>query len=174
MILDCQDVPPHDVVDMSRSRAPQSIPPQLRLLVLERQRFLAHSARRLGATRTEFDAVDELSQRGGLTPGELGERLSLTSGSVTALVDRMERLGWADRECHPDDRRKVVVRLSELGEEIAEHEIGPLDRVIDRAAAGFPVRDRLVIEQFLAKAAHAAAQLVDTERASGDAPDVAE
>jgi len=150
-----------------------AIQPELRRLVLERQRFLAHLGRRLGVTRTEFEALDELSERGGLTPGELGERLSLTSGSITALVDRLERLGWAARERHPQDRRKVVVRLSVDAEATADREIGPLADAINHTAARFPARERLVIEQFLANAADAVAQLVVNERALGDSPDVA-
>src|SRR5687767_9379055 len=96
----------HDVA-MVRNSPGRSIQPELRRFVLERRRFHVHLALRLGVTRTEFDALDELREGSGLTPGELGERLSLTSGSVTALVDRLERLGWAFREPHPDDRRKI-------------------------------------------------------------------
>jgi DNA-binding MarR family transcriptional regulator len=158
---------------VATNRRPLSIQPGLRLLVLERQRFLAHLGRRLGVTRTEFDALDELSERGGLTPGELGERLSLTSGSVTALVDRLERLGWAARERHPNDRRKIVVRLTAAAEETAEHEVGPLVAAINETAALFSAREHVVIERFLAKAADAVAELVSRERAFGDSPDVA-
>jgi DNA-binding MarR family transcriptional regulator len=157
---------------MTKARS-TAIQPQLRRLVLERQRFLAHLGRRLGVTRTEFDALDELSERGGLTPGELGERLSLTSGSITALVDRLERLGWAVRERHPQDRRKIVVRLTADAEATADREIGPVVDAINQTAARFPARERLAIEQFLANAADAVAELVIEERALGDSPDVA-
>jgi DNA-binding MarR family transcriptional regulator len=140
-------------------RPARSVQAHLRRLVLERQRFLAHSGRRLGVTRTEFDALDELTQRGGLTPGELGARLSLTSGAVTALIDRLERLGWAGRERHPEDRRKVVIRLTAVAEETAEQEIGPLVSATNKALASFPPSERQVIERFLAMAADAVAAL---------------
>lgn len=42
--------------------------------------------------------MDHLHHAKALTPGELADRLALTSGAVTALVDRLERLGWARRE----------------------------------------------------------------------------
>jgi len=54
--------------------------------------------------------MDHLHEAGELTPGQLAERLCLTSGAVTALLDRLERLGWAKREPHPHDRRSVIVR----------------------------------------------------------------
>jgi DNA-binding MarR family transcriptional regulator len=157
---------------MAQRRRPSSIQPELRRLVLERQRFLAHLGRRLGVTRTECDALDELSQWGGLTPGELGERLSLTSGSITALLDRLERLGWAARERHPQDRRKVVVRLTAVAEQTSEDEIGPLVAAVKETADRFPARERLVIERFLAQTADAVAALVSKERALGESPDV--
>lgn len=138
--------------------------------MLERQRFLSHLARRLGVTRTELDAVEELSQRDGVTPGELGERLSLTSGSVSSLLDRLERLGWANRERHPQDRRMVLVRLTAAGEVIAEQEIGPLDLAIRRSAALFRANERVVIERFLTTAADAAAELVAEQQADGQPP----
>ena len=159
---------------MAQDRPPESVLSELRLLVLERQRFLAHLGRRLGVTRTEFDALIELRERGALTPGELGERLSLTSGSVTALVDRLERLDWAARERHPQDRRKVVVHLTAAAEETAEEELGPLVSAIDETVARFAVRDRLAIRRFLTQAADAVAELVNKERTYGDAPDVVE
>ena len=158
---------------MTRARAGQSIHPELRRLVLERQRFLAHLGRRLGVSRTEFDALVEL-RRGGLTPGELGERLSLTSGSVTALLDRLERLGWAARELHPEDRRKLVVRLTAVAEEAGEDEVGPLVSAINKTAAGFSAHERKAIERFLAAAADAVAALVDEERGLGASPDALE
>jgi DNA-binding MarR family transcriptional regulator len=83
----------------------------------------------------------------------------LTSGAVTALIDRLERLGWAGRERHPEDRRKVVIRLTAVAEETAEQEIGPLVSATNKALASFPPSERQVIERFLAMAADAVAAL---------------
>ena len=144
-----------------------TIQSELRRVILGRQQFLAHLGRRLGVTPTEFGALDELSQAGGLTPGELGRRLSFTSGAITALVDRLERLGWAQRERHPDDRRKVVVRLTTAGEQIGEHELGTLVAAVDRTAARFSARDQRTITRFLHHAAGELAELVRTEQSLG-------
>ena len=64
--------------------------------------------RHVGLSRSDYNALEALDEHGSLTPGELAPRLTLTSGSVTALVDRLERLGWASRDRHPEDRRKVI------------------------------------------------------------------
>jgi DNA-binding MarR family transcriptional regulator len=152
----------------SVSTRPGTIQHELRRVILERQQFLAHLGRRLGVTPTEFGALVDLCQPGGLTPGELGRRLSFSSGAITALLDRLERLGWAGRERHPDDRRKVVVRLTAAGEQIGELEIGTLVAAIARTAALFSARDQKVIERFLHTAADEFAELVRSEQSLGN------
>jgi DNA-binding MarR family transcriptional regulator len=139
-----------------------AVAPELRRYALVRQQFLAQVCRRREITRTEFDALDELSQHGGLTPGQLGQALSLTSGSVTALLDRLERLGWTTRERHPDDRRKVVVRLTDTAEAVGEEEIGPLVMAVLSAAGRFSKRDQQTIARFLASASDTVAELLDS------------
>lgn len=140
-----------------------SIAAELRRLMLVRQHYLAAVCRRSGVSRTEFDALDELSHQGPLTPGELGVALSLTSGSVTAMVDRLERLGWARRERHPDDRRKVVVELTPEAERVGEEQIGPLVVAMEAAAAEFSAKEQRVIERFLGCAADGLAELTAGE-----------
>ncbi|MNK53246.1 putative HTH-type transcriptional regulator [compost metagenome] len=55
----------------------------------------------------------------GLSPHELAERAGVTRGTITGLLDGMERDGFLAR--HPDqfDRRKLLVRLSPKGEAAA-------------------------------------------------------
>ena len=67
--------------------------------------------RRIGAASAETRAVDHLQAAGELTPGELGDGLSLTSGAVTALSTASSAPAGSPRSPHPDDRRSVVLRL---------------------------------------------------------------
>jgi hypothetical protein len=61
--------------------------------------------------RAAAAVVEHLEIAGGLTQRALGERLLLTSGGVTVLVDRLERAGLVRRGRHPSDRRMTVVEL---------------------------------------------------------------
>jgi len=56
--------------------------------------------------------AENLEADGPLTQRDLGERLALTSGAITMLVDRLERAGWVHRRPHPGDRRYVLIELS--------------------------------------------------------------
>lgn len=71
------------------------------------------AARLLGVNRTDMRCLELLLGSPGLSPRELGERLGLTTGSVTAMLDRLERLDFLARNPHPDDGRKSVVTITE-------------------------------------------------------------
>ena len=67
-------------------------------------------ADRLGLNPTDHKCVDLLLLHGPLTAGELAGMTALTTGAITAALDRLERAGFVTREDDPDDRRRVVVR----------------------------------------------------------------
>lgn len=67
-----------------------------------------------GLNPSDFQAYTLLRIEGPMTPGEIAQWLKLATGSVTALLDRLEARGLVVRDRHPDDRRKVIVRPAEL------------------------------------------------------------
>jgi DNA-binding MarR family transcriptional regulator len=73
------------------------------------------AARILGVNRTDMRCLELLLSSAELSPRELGQRLGLTTGSVTAMLDRLERLDFLARNPHPDDRRKSVVTITAEG-----------------------------------------------------------
>src|SRR3712207_5028929 len=98
----------------------------VRLLQIEVGEVLAFAtamARRTGLGLSEMSALEHLQHaHGGLTPTELGKRLSLSSGAITALVDRLERTGHVERRPNPADRRSsVVLPVPEGLEEAGRH-----------------------------------------------------
>jgi DNA-binding MarR family transcriptional regulator len=66
----------------------------------------------LGINRTDLRCLDILEQRGPLTAGQLAEAMHLSTGAVTTLLDRLERVGYAQRIRDTDDRRRVLVQLA--------------------------------------------------------------
>src|SRR5271165_7592046 len=79
---------------------------------LQRDRMRAALARRAGISSTDLDALEHLEADGPLTQRDLGDRLSLTSGAITSLVDRLEEAGFVHRRTHPSDRRYLLVELA--------------------------------------------------------------
>ncbi|MCK9870438.1 MarR family transcriptional regulator [Nocardiopsis dassonvillei] len=75
-------------------------------------RMLHRMAERSGMNPTDFQCYTLLRVGGSMTPGEIADSLCLSTGSVTGVIDRLEAHGLAERTRHPEDRRKVAVRLT--------------------------------------------------------------
>lgn len=71
---------------------------------------------RFGTTLPRFDLLAQLDRfPDGLTMRELSQRLMVTGGNVTGVVDQLEAEGWARRTAHPQDRRAILVQLTPAG-----------------------------------------------------------
>jgi DNA-binding MarR family transcriptional regulator len=70
------------------------------------------AADRIGINSTDLNCLNILSFSGHMTAGELARATGLTTASITGVVDRLEEAGFVRRERDPDDRRRVVVRIS--------------------------------------------------------------
>lgn len=83
----------------------------------------------LSFARYEALMLLHLSRRGSLPMGKMGARLQVHPTSVTNLVDGLERLGYATRTPHPDDRRTTLVAIAERGREVAAEATALLNEV---------------------------------------------
>jgi DNA-binding MarR family transcriptional regulator len=63
-----------------------------------------------GLHTTDLRVLDIIFMRGQVLAGELASATGLSSGSVTALVDRLVNAGYVERRDDATDRRKVWVR----------------------------------------------------------------
>jgi DNA-binding MarR family transcriptional regulator len=123
---------------------------------LERDRMRAALASDAGISATDLDALEHLEADGPLTQRQLGDRLSLTSGAVTMLVDRLQDAGWVRRRPHPSDRRYVLVELSAQALERTPDRLAAYHARIRAIADKVPAADRDAIRAFLQAAAEAA------------------
>lgn len=113
--------------------------------------FAASVARRTGLGLSEMIALEHLQRAGGegLTPTQLGRRLSMSSGTITALVDRLERAGYAERRPNPADRRSSVVHVRPAGLEEAARHMRALAGDLLAATAGFGETERATVGAYL-------------------------
>jgi MarR family 2-MHQ and catechol resistance regulon transcriptional repressor len=97
--------------------------PRLWLVIAKSYRSLSllaeQSIANTGLCLTDFAALEALLHKGPLTISEIQDKVRLASGSMTAAVDRLEKLGLIVRRSSPSDRRARVVHLTAKGERLA-------------------------------------------------------
>jgi DNA-binding MarR family transcriptional regulator len=87
----------------------------------------------------QYDVLSALRRQGQpymLPTTELADLVMLTSGAMTNRIDRLERSGLVDRQDDPNDRRRVLVRLTPEGLAIADKAIKARFRTAHRALDG--------------------------------------
>ena len=81
---------------------------------------------KLGINRTDLRCLNIVDNEGAMTAGRLAARSGLTTAAVTAVLDRLERAGYARRVRDQEDRRQVMVELTPLLAERGAAIWGPL------------------------------------------------
>ena len=95
-------------------------------------------------------AIMDAARRGeALTAGALGRAVDLSSASVTALVDRLERAGHVRRVRDADDRRRVALELSESAMAAGGRFFGGLQRDLMAAMEDYADDELAVVRRFL-------------------------
>jgi DNA-binding MarR family transcriptional regulator len=70
----------------------------------------------LGLNITDHKCVSLISRFGPMTAGKLAELSGLTTGAITGVIDRLEKIGYAERIPNPEDRRVIFVELTQGNE----------------------------------------------------------
>jgi MarR family transcriptional regulator, organic hydroperoxide resistance regulator len=81
---------------------------------------------KFGITGPQLWALKTLSQYGSLSQGQLSEKMYLHPSTITGLVDRLERKGYAERDRNQKDRRVVKVQLTTKGKTLAKATPNPI------------------------------------------------
>jgi DNA-binding MarR family transcriptional regulator len=105
--------------------------------------------RRLGVNRTDGRCLDIVDQRPGITAGELADAVGLSPGAVTTVLDRLERRGLVERRRDPNDRRRVVVELTDEANGAAWEAYGPLGEMGAPLIAELSDEDLATVIRFL-------------------------
>lgn len=88
----------------------------LRRIVKALQEYSSSVEKQFGLTGPQLWALWELSRRGPLSLKALAERMHLDPSTVTGVVDRLHKRGLVLRAPDSEDRRRVVISLTPLGE----------------------------------------------------------
>jgi MarR family 2-MHQ and catechol resistance regulon transcriptional repressor len=111
---------------------------------------------------SDFAVLEILLHKGPLPVNAIGRRVQLTSGSITAAVDRLEARRLVERQAHPTDRRARVVHLAPEGERLIRGLFAEHERHMERAASALSRSERATLIRLLKKLG------LDAERSLAD------
>lgn len=94
------------------------------------------------------------------TPGWLAEQLGLDASSITALVQRLDKLGHVRRQRDPSDRRRVLLEVDEKAVALGWSFFGPLITGTVGALRSFDHQELDAVRRFLTTVA----EVVDSQR----------
>jgi DNA-binding MarR family transcriptional regulator len=125
-------------------------------------------AARFGLNTSDLECLDLIYLRGHASAGELATATGLTSGAVTALIDRLERAGYVERTNDPTDRRRREVRI--LAEAIAPIQAvyQPMQTRMFKLWSSYSARDLAVILDFVSRSTDLSVEC--TEAIAGSPP----
>jgi DNA-binding MarR family transcriptional regulator len=140
-------------LDGDAAAARQEVALLLRRLNVELDAVGQRFAEIHGLNRTDVRAlvaIMDAARRGqALTAGGLGEAVDLRSASVTALLDRLEKVGHVRRVRDPEDRRRVALEMSDSAMAAGAEHFGGLARDLSAAMEDYTDEELAVVRRFL-------------------------
>jgi DNA-binding MarR family transcriptional regulator len=123
-------------------------------------------ANELGLPHTDVQCIGLLAG-GPAAPTRLAERLGLTAGAVTKVLDRLERGGYVHRSADPADRRRIVVTASAGGLAEVGRRYAPVGEAFARRFAGYTDDELRTVLKFMRDGREVAEVEIDRIRGAG-------
>src|SRR5688572_11866565 len=124
----------------------QELALKLFVVLARAQKSLMEHAKRdvekSGLGQTEFAVLEVLYHKGRLTIGEIGERVLLTSGSMTYVVDKLETRGLLERKPCAEDQRATYIALTAEGRRLLGRIFPGHAAALDRATAALSADEK--------------------------------
>ena len=77
--------------------------------------------RNFGLTQPQFAVIETLGHLGPLKVGEICEKMLVSGGNMTLVLDNIEKLGYVERVHSTEDRRAINVQLTKSGQELFDN-----------------------------------------------------
>jgi DNA-binding MarR family transcriptional regulator len=118
-------------------------------------RHIATMMRPLDLTVAQFDALAHLYVEDGISQQELAERLLVSKGNVTGLINRLADRGLVERHADPDDRRTKRLKITRSGRALAKKALRKQAQLVEAMMTRLTDRERDTLSRLLGQlAAH--------------------
>ena len=105
----------------------------------------------MGICPSDFAVLEVLLHKGPLPVNTIGKKVLLTSGSMTAAVDRLAERGLVARQDDPDDRRARVVHLTDAGRKLIRKLFAAHEKDMEQAVASLDAGEKEQLSGLLRK-----------------------
>ena len=119
---------------------------------------------------SEFEVLELLYHKGPTSQGEIAERVLLTMGSITYVVDQLVKKGLVRRFTCPENRRVVYAEITEEGRQKMAAIFPPHSVEVWRAVSGLSPEEQAQALSLLEKMGLAASALMEESKISDSAP----
>lgn len=110
------------------------------------EEVLRKDMQRYGLNMTEFAVLELLYHKGEQPIQKIGEKILITSGSITYVVDKLEKKGFAERIACPTDRRVTFASITESGKQFMDEIFPQHEKKVEDI---FAVLDEAQQQQFI-------------------------
>ena len=107
--------------------------------------------RKLGLNITDSECLSVLGTKGISTPTELAHYTGLTTGSTTAMLDRLEKAGFITRRPNPADRRGVLIEINQESPKTTGPMVAGVQKAHRELIASYSAAELEVIADVLAR-----------------------
>jgi DNA-binding MarR family transcriptional regulator len=118
--------------------------------------------RKLGLNITDSECLSFLSIKGALTPKEIGRYTGLTTGSTTAMLDRLEKAQFIRRKANPRDRRSSLIEINEKWTETSGPLVAGVQKAQAELIASYSDEELAIIVNFLTRFADNVKEQIET------------
>lgn len=114
--------------------------------------------KRHGMRTSDFAILEALYHKGRQTIREISESVLISTGSITYVIDKLEKKELLIRTNCPDDRRAVYLEITAKGKEIMDEIFPKHQQVIEELFEGISESDKKTVIEVLKKVGHQAGE----------------
>lgn len=115
------------------------------------QEHAIRDIRKNGLNLTEFGVLDLLYHKGPFPLQKIGERILISSGSITYVVDKLAKGGYLLRRPCPQDRRVIYAELTPEGKQLFERLFPAHRQAISKAMESLTIEEKKLAIELLKK-----------------------